>query len=80
MIFAVKTNARTVVGREGGVGPYRYVTSDMSYHWEGAREWCEDDKWHEEKEKQSCKGMTTTAFLPVSGILTFLFSFSSTQR
>ena len=36
--------ARTVVGRgKGG----RYVTPDLSYYWEGAREQCEDNKWNE---------------------------------
>ena len=30
------------------------MTPDLSYYWEGAREWCEDNKWGEEKEK-SCE-------------------------
>ena len=25
------------------------MTPDLSYYWEGAREWCEDNKWDEEK-------------------------------
>ena len=25
------------------------MTPDLSYYWEGAREWCGDDKWDEEK-------------------------------
>ena len=24
------------------------MTSDLSYYWEGAREWCENNKWDEE--------------------------------
>ena len=30
------------------------MTPDLSYYWEGAREWCEDNKWDEEK--KSCTG------------------------
>ena len=25
------------------------MAPDLSYYWEGAREWCEDNKWVEEK-------------------------------
>ena len=25
------------------------MTPDLSYYWEGAREWCEENKWDEEK-------------------------------
>ena len=25
------------------------MTPDLSYYWEGAREWCEDNKWDKEK-------------------------------
>ena len=25
------------------------MTPDMRYYWEGAREWCEDNKWDEKK-------------------------------
>ena len=25
------------------------MTPDLGYYWEGAREWCEDNKWDEEK-------------------------------
>ena len=25
------------------------MTPDLIYYWEGAREWCEDNKWDEEK-------------------------------
>ena len=25
------------------------MTPDLSYYWEGSREWCGDDKWDEEK-------------------------------
>ena len=46
-----KMKARAEVGREEE-GPY--VTPDLSYYWEGAREWCEDNKWDEEK--KCCKG------------------------
>ena len=38
--------ARDEVGREEK-GPL--LTPDLSYYWEGAREWCGDDKWDEEK-------------------------------
>ena len=24
------------------------MTPDLSYYWEGAREWCEDNKWDED--------------------------------
>ena len=27
------------------------MTPDMSYYWEGAREWCGDNIWDEEKKK-----------------------------
>ena len=27
------------------------MTPDLSYYWEGAREWCEDNKWNEEKKR-----------------------------
>ena len=27
----------------------RYVNPDLSYYWEGAREWCDDKKFDEEK-------------------------------
>ena len=26
------------------------MTPDLSYYWEGAREWCKDNKWDEEQE------------------------------
>ena len=38
--------ARAEVGREEE-GPL--LTPDLSYYWEGAREWCGDNKWDEEK-------------------------------
>ena len=37
--------ARAEVGREEGP----LLTPDLSYYWEGAREWCGDNKWDEEK-------------------------------
>ena len=40
------------------------MTPDLSYYWEGAREWCEDNKWDEEK--KCCKG---TLLLPVNNML-----------
>ena len=29
------------------------MTPDLSYYWEGAREYCEDTKWEEEKKKKN---------------------------
>ena len=37
--------ARAEEGREEGP----LLTPDLSYYWEGARVWCGDDKWDEEK-------------------------------
>ena len=54
--------ARTAVG-EGGRRA-RYVTPDLSYYWEGAREWCEDNKWDEGK--KCCKDIL---LLPVNNML-----------
>ena len=28
------------------------MTPDLSYYWEGAREWCEDNTWEEERKKK----------------------------
>ena len=44
-----KMKARAVVGM-GKKGP-RYVTPDLTYDWEGAREQYEDNKWHDNKKK-----------------------------
>ena len=52
ILLAVKTKARAEVGREEE-GPL--LTPDLSYYGEGAREWCEDNKWDEEK--KCCKGI-----------------------
>ena len=40
------------------------MTPDLSYYWEGAREWCEDNKWDEEK--KCFKGIL---LLPVNNML-----------
>ena len=37
---------RAEVGREEE-GPL--LTPDLSYYWAGAREWCGDNKWDQEK-------------------------------
>jgi len=37
------------VPKWGGRRRARYVTPDLSYFWERAREWCGNDKWDEEK-------------------------------
>ena len=43
------------------------MTPDLGYYWEGAREWCEDNKqWDEEK--KSCKDML---LLPHTSPLSF---------
>ena len=42
IVLAIKMKARTVEGRRESA---RYVTPDLSYYWEGAREQCEDHKW-----------------------------------
>ena len=39
-------NEGTCRSGEGGGGP---AMSDLCYYWEGAREWCGDDEWDEEK-------------------------------
>ena len=44
--------ACTVVGRGGR--RVRYVTPDLTYYWEGAREQCEDIEWDEDKKKSAC--------------------------
>ena len=31
------------------------MTPGLSYYWEGAREWCEDDRWDEEKKNAAKK-------------------------
>ena len=36
------------------------MTPDLSYYWEGAREWCEDDKWDEEKKMLQRFSITTS--------------------
>ena len=47
MLTSRDENEGTCRCGEGGGGP-AIVTPDLSYHWEGAREWCEDNKWDEE--------------------------------
>ena len=42
--------ARTVVVEREKEGP-RYVVPDLSYYWEGGREYCEDNKWDEEERR-----------------------------
>ena len=43
----------------GGRRRARYVTPDLSYYWEEAREWCGNDKWDEKTnfEKKGIPGM-----------------------
>ena len=56
------------------------MTPDLSYYWEGAREWCEDIKWDEEKKKKCCKGIVLlphTAPPYFSEIFYFMCSFFS---
>ena len=53
--------ARAEVGREEE-GPLS--TPGLSYYWEGAREWCGDNKWDEEK--KCCKGILL--LLPVNNM------------
>ena len=55
------------------------MTPDLNYCWGGAGEWCEDNKWDEEKEK-CCKGILLlphTAPLSGSGIFLFVCVHSS---
>ena len=40
------------------------MTPDLSYYWEGAREWCGDNKW--DKEKKCCQGILL--LLPVNNM------------
>ena len=41
---------------------------DLSYYWEGAREWCGDNKWDEEEKR--CKGILLL-LLPVNNMSVF---------
>ena len=43
-------NEGTCRSGDGGGGPATNSTLDLSYYWEGAREWCEDNNWDEEKQ------------------------------
>ena len=38
------------------------MTPDLSYYWEGAREYCEDTKWEEEKKKKIPSPLSRYAF------------------
>ena len=42
------------------------MTPHLSYYWEGAREWCEDNKWDEEKEMLQRQSIL---LLPVNNML-----------
>ena len=42
------------------------MTPDLSYYWEGAREWCEDNKW--DTKKKNYEGIL---LLPVNIMLVF---------
>ena len=48
------------VPKWGGRRRARYVTPDLSYYWEGAREWCEGIKWDKEKNILQRYLITTT--------------------
>ena len=48
-----------MVGRGGRRA--RYVTPDLSYYWEGAREQCEEHKWDGQKQNaKKCKKKNTS--------------------
>ena len=58
--------ARTVVVGRGERA--RYVTPDLSYYWEGAREQCEDNEWDGEKKYRETLYQPSSCIIPESKI------------
>ena len=57
------------------------MTPDLRYYWEGARGWCEDNKWDEDK--KCCKGILLlphTAPPSFSGIFNLYVSILLSQK
>ena len=69
--------ARAEMGRE----EEGYVTPDLSYYWEGAREeWCEDNKWDEKNVATVYYYYHTQHPYPFSGCLYLYVSILLSRR
>ena len=57
------------------------MTPDLSYYWEGAQEWCEDNKWEEENKMLKrfflCYYCRTQHTYPFPGFFLFVCVHSS---